>query len=146
MKKPAFINVCAIVPCPRLLPHAPGYCPRLLPQAIAPHSRLTDLPLPFPRLPENKIPVFEYRPDLRFFLTVLFCIGVVVWWGVERHASYAWILQDILGFAFVTYLLSRLLFIEVWVLAILMVFLFFYDIFMVFITPFFTEVGVAINK
>lgn len=38
------------------------------------------------------------------------------------------------------YLLSRLMFLPVWVVAIAMVLLFFYDIIMVFITPFLTQV------
>lgn len=44
------------------------------------------------------------------------------------------------GFAFLTYILGRMLFLPTWVVAIAMVFLFFYDIIMVFITPFLTEV------
>ena len=58
---------------------------------------------------------------------------------------YAWILQDILGFAFIVLLLLRLKFLQVWVVAVLMVLLFFYDIFMVFITPLFTTVGGSRN-
>lgn len=68
-------------------------------------------------------------------------MGVVSWWVAERHSSYAWILQDILGFAFITMLLSRLRFLKVWFVAVLMIMLFVYDIFMVFITPYFTHVS-----
>lgn len=113
------------------------------------------------RLPVNKVPVLEYRPDPRFPLTVLLCVSVTVWWLLERHSVYGWVLQDFLGnlspllrqtrrtvplfslsagFAFLTYILSRMLFLPTWVVAIAMVFLFFYDIIMVFITPFLTEV------
>lgn len=46
------------------------------------------------------------------------------------------------GFTFLTYILSRMLFLPTWVVAIAMVFLFCYDIIMVFITPFLTEVRV----
>ena len=49
------------------------------------------------RLPENKVPLLEYRPDPRFPLLLLLCLGFVVWWLVERHSVYGWILQDILG-------------------------------------------------
>ena len=49
------------------------------------------------RLPENKVPLLEYRPDPRFPLLLLLCLGFVVWWLVERHSIYGWVLQDILG-------------------------------------------------
>ncbi len=93
------------------------------------------------RVPPNKIPILKYQPNILFFITVLFCVGVVLWWAVERHSFYAWILQDILGFAFITMLLSHLRFLKVWFVAALMGLLFFYDIFMVFITPYFTHVS-----
>ena len=38
------------------------------------------------RLPANKLPVLKYRPDPRFFLTVLLCAGVVVAWFLLRHS------------------------------------------------------------
>ena len=79
-------------------------------------------------------------------MVLLFCVGVVVWWAVERHAVYAWVLQDILGFAFITIMLMCLRFLRVWMVAVLMVLLFFYDIFMVFITPFFTAVSILYNR
>ena len=94
------------------------------------------------RFPNNKLPILKYRPDPLFFVTVLFSICIVVWWLVERHSSYAWIIQNFLGFAFITYLLNRLNFLQVWIVALLMTVLFFYDIFMVFITPYFTDVSV----
>ena len=45
------------------------------------------------------------------------------------------------GFAFLTYIFSRMLFLQTWVVAIAMILLFFYDIIMVFITPYMTEVS-----
>jgi len=68
-------------------------------------------------------------------------VVVVLWWVIERHSIYAWILQDILGFAFIAMLLSRLRFLKVWFVTLLMLLLFVYDIFMVFITPYFTHVS-----
>lgn len=44
------------------------------------------------------------------------------------------------GFAFLVHVIKRMLFLPTWVVAVAMVFLFFYDIFMVFITPFMTKV------
>lgn len=101
---------------------------------------LFDSSLSLHRVPPNKIPILKYEPDILFFTTVLFCVCVVLWWAIERHSIYAWVLQDILGFAFITMLLSRLRFLKVWFVAALMVLLFLYDIFMVFITPYFTSV------
>ena len=49
------------------------------------------------RLPENKLPLLEYRPDPRLPVLLLVCVGVVGWWVAERHSPYGWILQDILG-------------------------------------------------
>ena len=89
---------------------------------------------------------------------MLLCVAVTVWWLVERHSVYGWVLQNLLGnlpfttytsttsdydcagFAFLTHILSRMLFLPTWVVSVAMVFLFFYDIIMVFITPFLTEV------
>ena len=55
-----------------------------------------------PRLPANKLPVLEYRPDPRFPLTVLLCVAVTTWWVVERHSVYGWVLQDLLGTVYLT--------------------------------------------
>ena len=86
------------------------------------------------------MPVLQYRPNILFPVTVLISMGVVLWWALERHSGYAWILQDILGFSFIAMLLSKLRFLKVWFVAVLMMLLFLYDIFMVFITPYFTHV------
>lgn len=107
------------------------HAPRLLPHTLTYTHRL----------PSNKIPILSYRPDPLFFVTFLFSVAIVTWWVVERHSVYAWVLQDILGFAFITMLYQRLSFLKPWVVAVLMIILFFYDIFMVFITPFFTSVS-----
>jgi len=67
-------------------------------------------------------------------------MSVVVFWVVQRHSSYAWIIQNLLGSAFISMLLYYLVFTEGWVLVPIMILIFFYDIFMVFITPYFTKV------
>jgi signal peptide peptidase-like protein 2B len=92
------------------------------------------------RVPENKLPLLEYRPDPRFPLALSLCVCLTVWWLVERHSDYGWVLQNILGFAFLVHIMKRMMFLPTWVVAVAMMFLFFYDIFMVFITPFITEV------
>ena len=124
--------------------------------------RSPDLPLApcsiHHRLPENKLPLLEYRPDPRFPLTLLLCLSLTIWWLVERHSDYGWVLQNILGmplsplyilnslsplapgFAFLVHIMKRMMFLPTWVVAIAMMFLFFYDIFMVFITPYITKV------
>ncbi len=85
--------------------------------------------------------MLSYRPGPLFPLTLLVSVAIVTWWVVERHAPYAWVLQDLLGFAFVTMLFQKLSFLRPWMVALLMCVLFCYDIFMVFITPYFTKVG-----
>ncbi|XP_065886361.1 signal peptide peptidase-like 2B [Dysidea avara] len=89
------------------------------------------------RLPANRLPVLKYRPDPRFFLTVLLSAGVVVGWFILRHSSYVWILHDFLGFAFICFAVKQFktVMVYLWPLAVLMMCLFVYDIFFVFITP-----------
>ena len=79
------------------------------------------------------------------YLDVLFLIvsiGLPIWWFVCRHNHlYAWILQDILGFVFCVNMLRTLRLPSFKICVLLMVTLFFYDIFFVFITPLITSQG-----
>ncbi|GIY68687.1 signal peptide peptidase-like 2B [Caerostris extrusa] len=67
--------------------------------------------------------------DFRQVLLVAFAIAVSVFWVIVRKEKYAWILQDFLGVAF-----------------FLLVLLFFYDIFFVFVTPYFTVKGESVME
>ena len=63
--------------------------------------------------------------------------------GDKLDAPSAHLLQDILGFAFMTLLFGRLLFYRAGYLALLMIVLLFYDVFMVFVTPLLTKVSAS---
>ncbi|XP_078329329.1 signal peptide peptidase-like 2B [Crassostrea virginica] len=96
------------------------------------------------RVPANRIPFLRQQPFWRDILLVLLCLGVGVFWGVQRNESYAWVIQDILGAAFCVNMLKTIRMPNLKICVILMVLLFFYDIFFVFITPYFTSSGESI--
>lgn len=91
------------------------------------------------RIPKNNIPLLKMRPSIFGIFLFLSCVGVSVFWAVNRHASYAWILQDVLGFAFCVHMIKQIGLPSFKVSCLLLVLFFFYDIFYVFITPFFTK-------
>lgn len=96
------------------------------------------------RLPPNRIPMFSSRPEVRGLILLCLCLGVAVFWGVERHASYAWIIQDILGFAFCINVIKTVHIPNLKICSIMLILLFLYDIFFVFITPLLTKSGDSI--
>ncbi|CAH1789841.1 unnamed protein product [Owenia fusiformis] len=96
------------------------------------------------RIPENNIPLLKERPKVSNLFLGLCCIGLSVWWGIERKASYAWILQNFLGVAFCTNMMKTIRMPNLMGCTILLGLLFFYDIFFVFITPLFTKHGESI--
>jgi signal peptide peptidase-like protein 2B len=75
---------------------------------------------------------------------MLLCLGFGVWWMIERHSGYAWILQDILGAAFCIQMMKKIRLSSLKVCTVLLALLFVYDIFFVFITPLFTKSGRSI--
>ena len=91
------------------------------------------------RLPANRLPILKYRPDPRFAATLLLCVSLTATWLVVRNSQYGWLLHNLLGFALVTYIFSSTLCFSTRVVAIAMIVFFFYDIIMVFITPYMTE-------
>eukprot|EP00466_Bigelowiella_natans_P005223 jgi/Bigna1/47624/estExt_Genewise1.C_160089 len=72
-------------------------------------------------------------------------VGLAVLWGVYRKASFAWILQDILGIAFLLTLQRTVQLPNVKVAGILLVLAFLYDIFWVFLSPFFFQQSVMVK-
>ncbi|XP_074660795.1 signal peptide peptidase-like 2B [Tubulanus polymorphus] len=97
------------------------------------------LPCGAQRIPANPIPLLSQRPEYRSIALLIVAGAIVIWWAIERHASYAWVLQDFLGVVFCVHLLKTLRLPSLKACAILLVLLFFYDIFFVFITPLFTK-------
>uniref|UniRef100_A0AAY4BIW0 PA domain-containing protein n=1 Tax=Denticeps clupeoides TaxID=299321 RepID=A0AAY4BIW0_9TELE len=97
------------------------------------------------RIPENNLPYCHKRPQVRMLLLSLFCIGVSATWCVFRNEDqWAWVLQDALGIAFCLYMLKTIRLPTFKACTLLLVVLFVYDVFFVFITPFFTKSGESI--
>lgn len=90
------------------------------------------------RLP--KVP-FVTKSRIPFLSVVLFliCVAVSIFWVINRKASYAWILQDILGFMFCVHMIKQLRLPNFKITASILSLFFIYDVFYVFITPFLTK-------
>ncbi|XP_077188462.1 signal peptide peptidase-like 2B isoform X1 [Paroedura picta] len=97
------------------------------------------------RVPDNNLPYFHKRPQVRMLLLAVFCVAVSVVWVVFRNEDqWAWVLQDALGIAFCLYMLKTIRLPTFKGCTLLLLVLFVYDVFFVFITPFFTETGESI--
>ncbi|XP_027275100.1 signal peptide peptidase-like 2B isoform X5 [Cricetulus griseus] len=97
------------------------------------------------RVPDNNLPYFHKRPQARMLLLAFFCVTVTVVWGVFRNEDqWAWVLQDVLGIAFCLYMLKTIRLPTFKACTMLLLVLFFYDVFFVFITPFLTKSGNSI--
>ncbi|XP_024129450.1 signal peptide peptidase-like 2 isoform X1 [Oryzias melastigma] len=97
------------------------------------------------RVPENNLPYFHKRPQVRMLLLSAFCVAVSVVWMVFRNEDqWAWVLQDALGIAFCLYMLKTVRLPTFKACTLLLTVLFVYDVFFVFITPFFTKSGESI--
>ncbi|KAL4221883.1 Signal peptide peptidase-like 2B [Mactra antiquata] len=96
------------------------------------------------RLPKNKVPLFKSRPFYRDLALLAVCLGVAIFWGIQRHAPYAWVIQDILGYAFCINVMKTVGVPNMKVCTVLLTLLFLYDIFFVFISPLFTKSGDSI--
>ncbi|XP_024151508.1 signal peptide peptidase-like 2A isoform X1 [Oryzias melastigma] len=83
--------------------------------------------------------------SVRSILLAAVCITIAVIWGVYRNEErWIWILQDILGIAFCLNFLKTISLSNFKICVILLSLLLVYDVFFVFITPFFTKNGVSI--
>ncbi|KAK7944727.1 hypothetical protein WMY93_000455 [Mugilogobius chulae] len=80
------------------------------------------------RIPENNLPYLHKRPQIRMLLL----------------SAWAWVLQDALGITFCLYMLKTVRLSTFKACTILLSVLFVYDVFFVFITPFFTKSGESI--
>ncbi|KAM7134902.1 signal peptide peptidase-like 2B [Macrochelys suwanniensis] len=97
------------------------------------------------RIPDNNLPYFHKRPQVRMLLLAVFCISISVVWGVFRKEDqWAWVLQDALGIAFCLYMLKTIRLPTFKSCTLLLMVLFVYDVFFVFITPFLTKTGQSI--
>uniref|UniRef100_A0A4W4G8S6 Signal peptide peptidase-like 2B n=1 Tax=Electrophorus electricus TaxID=8005 RepID=A0A4W4G8S6_ELEEL len=97
------------------------------------------------RIPENNLPYCHKRPQVRMLLLSALCVAVSITWGVFRNEDqWAWVLQDALGIAFCIYMLKTIRLPTFKACTLLLVVLFIYDVFFVFITPYFTKSGESI--
>ncbi|XP_053351634.1 signal peptide peptidase-like 2 [Clarias gariepinus] len=97
------------------------------------------------RVPENNMPYLKMRLELRMVLLAVLCASVSIIWGVFRNDNrWAWVLQDILGMAFCAYTLKIFRMHSLKACTLLLGGLLLYDVFFVFITPYFTESGESI--
>uniref|UniRef100_A0AAQ5Y441 PA domain-containing protein n=1 Tax=Amphiprion ocellaris TaxID=80972 RepID=A0AAQ5Y441_AMPOC len=82
---------------------------------------------------------------LRSILLAAVCISITVVWAVYRNEDrWIWILQDLLGIAFCLNFMKTISLSNFKICVILLSLLLVYDVFFVFITPFFTKNGVSI--
>lgn len=102
------------------------------------------VPLGTTRIPRNLCPCFYGPLEVRQLVLIVFAISVSVSWVVLRHHPQSWILQDLLGVAFSINMLKTLRLPNLMICSVLLVLLFFYDIFFVFVTPFLTMKGESI--
>ncbi|KAJ8271674.1 hypothetical protein COCON_G00105330 [Conger conger] len=83
--------------------------------------------------------------SIRSLLLAAVSIGVAVVWGVYRNEDrWIWILQDLLGIAFCLHFMKTITVSNFKICVILLSLLVLYDVFFVFITPFFTPNGESI--
>ncbi|CAG5852997.1 unnamed protein product [Menidia menidia] len=83
--------------------------------------------------------------SVRSVLLAAVCISISVVWGVYRNEDrWIWILQDLLGIAFCLNFMKTISLSNFKICVILLSLLLVYDVFFVFITPFFTKNGVSI--
>ncbi|XP_039987275.1 signal peptide peptidase-like 2A isoform X2 [Xiphias gladius] len=83
--------------------------------------------------------------SVRSLILAAVCISIAVVWGVYRNEDrWIWILQDLLGIAFCLNFMKTISLSNFKICVILLSLLLVYDVFFVFITPFFTKNGVSI--
>ncbi|XP_043998015.1 signal peptide peptidase-like 2A [Gambusia affinis] len=83
--------------------------------------------------------------SVRSILLAAVCITVAVIWGVYRNEDgWIWVLQNLLGIAFCLNFMKTITLSNFKICVILLSLLLLYDVFFVFITPFFTKNGVSI--
>ncbi|KAM9826670.1 signal peptide peptidase-like 2A isoform 1-T1 [Syngnathus typhle] len=83
--------------------------------------------------------------SVRSLILASMCISISVVWGVYRNEDrWIWILQDLLGVVFCLNFIRTISLSSFKICVILLTLLLVYDVFFVFITPFFTKDGVSI--
>ncbi|XP_068131498.1 signal peptide peptidase-like 2A isoform X2 [Hyperolius riggenbachi] len=92
-----------------------------------------------------RVALYSRSAEVRLIFLAAFCIALSVTWAVFRNEDrWIWILQDILGIAFCLNFIKTLRMPNFKACVILLGLLLLYDVFFVFITPFFTKNGESI--
>lgn len=89
------------------------------------------------RLPSGAVPCCHGSLEVRQLLVIIVGFIVPAIWVYIRHDEYSWVLQDSLGVLFSVYILRIMRMPSMKICTLLLWLLFFYDIFFVFLTPFF---------
>ncbi|KAH9504036.1 hypothetical protein Btru_067579 [Bulinus truncatus] len=79
--------------------------------------------------------------QVRNVLLYLPCLAFGIFWAIQRHSTYAWALLDTIGACLCIFAVKSIRFDSFKLLSALLICFLIYDIFMVFITPFFTKDG-----
>lgn len=92
------------------------------------------------KFPKNNIPYLkDHRPEYRKILLAIASITISIIWFIYRHSSWIWIIQDLMAFSLSINALSYYRLETYKSITILLTVFFLYDIFMVFVTPQFTN-------
>ncbi|KAL6113347.1 sppl2a [Pungitius sinensis] len=95
--------------------------------------------------PSGSFSIKSCNFSVRSLILAAVCISIAVVWGVYRNEDrWIWILQDLLGVAFCLNFMRTVSLSNFKICVILLSLLLLYDVFFVFITPFFTKNGVSI--
>ncbi|CAL1530178.1 unnamed protein product [Lymnaea stagnalis] len=97
-------------------------------------------------IPVNRLPCIKTKVKLRSFLLYMPCLTLGIFWAIERHSKYAWTIQDLLGSSFCIFFIHNLRLPNLKVIGVLLILLLVYDVFFVFITPYFTKNGDSIME
>ncbi|XP_045030061.1 LOW QUALITY PROTEIN: signal peptide peptidase-like 2B [Daphnia magna] len=102
------------------------------------------IPVGAVKLPRCNIGFVRVHVEARQLVLFIGAVALAACWVVYRKEKFSWILQDILGFAFSVNMIRQVRLPSLKICTLLLVLLFFYDIFFVFITPLFTKNGQSV--
>jgi len=92
---------------------------------------------------DQKLPKIKGYGIHRYLLLAV-CMATPCLWFVFRKTPYIWILEDVLGVCFCIHLLQTIRLPNLKICTVLLSLLFVYDVFFVFVTPYFTTDGKSI--
>lgn len=93
---------------------------------------------------QANLPCIGQVEMVHLILTPL-CYGIGIWWIIARKTNYAWVLQDILAIALLLVIQRTVRLPDIKVSTVLLLMAFIYDIFWVFISPFFFRDSVMVH-